>query len=508
MIARTLSIAAVAACFAGALAPAAAHAARPDTGGALVCNEAENSWRGGYEVTGGPVDPNPPAFLRGSQMLVGNGHGALAAERGRPSTRRRCACAVPRAATAAEPATAVVAGASRSADTGGPGRRLRAPSGLASNPAASAALTPHMTDDDHGRRSMRRLAILAGLTAALLAPAAARADKPAPGAHEHAAHAAHPATGAHQNAAHAGGTHQNAAQMCRAERGAASATEDAFRSKYGTNHNGANAFGKCARPGPRRCGRWTTSRSRPRSARRRPAHRARDHGGQPQRVRRQVRHRPPQPQRVRALRVGDGQVDRGRGLRVIAAAPAAHPGAGCGSSASGDPGGPLARRRERRSVRRALRAPHRRCTAIAARSWRDDLGRAGRAPEHHGKAFAALELRAARLRAAAVAVPDRPQRGIFVAAAPPPRRASSTGGARRWAPAVHEQGAPAPSSQRCATTSRAAERQRAALVLRELAASATPRSPRSLERTPQSGQAVRSSRRARPCTRPKEGREN
>ena len=76
MIARTLSIAAAAACFAGALAPAAANAAKPDTGGALVCNEAENSWQGGYEVTGGPVDPNPPAFLRGSQMRVGNGNGA------------------------------------------------------------------------------------------------------------------------------------------------------------------------------------------------------------------------------------------------------------------------------------------------------------------------------------------------------------------------------------------------------------------------------------------------
>jgi hypothetical protein len=43
---------------------------------ATVCNEAENSPRGGYVVTGGPVDPNPPAFLRGSQMRVGNGHGA------------------------------------------------------------------------------------------------------------------------------------------------------------------------------------------------------------------------------------------------------------------------------------------------------------------------------------------------------------------------------------------------------------------------------------------------
>jgi len=77
---------------------------------------------------------------------------------------------------------------------------------------------------------MHRLAILAGLTAALLVPAtAARADKPAPGTHQHPA----------------ASTHQNAAQMCRAERGTTDATRTAFRTKYGTNHNGANAFGKC-----------------------------------------------------------------------------------------------------------------------------------------------------------------------------------------------------------------------------------------------------------------------
>jgi len=39
---------------------------------ATVCNEAENSPHGGYVVTGGIVDPAPPAFLRGSQMRVGN----------------------------------------------------------------------------------------------------------------------------------------------------------------------------------------------------------------------------------------------------------------------------------------------------------------------------------------------------------------------------------------------------------------------------------------------------
>jgi hypothetical protein len=62
-----------------ALAPAAAIAKPAATAGSdavSVCNEAENSPRGGYVVTGGPVDPNPPAFLRGSQMRVGNGHGA------------------------------------------------------------------------------------------------------------------------------------------------------------------------------------------------------------------------------------------------------------------------------------------------------------------------------------------------------------------------------------------------------------------------------------------------
>jgi hypothetical protein len=68
--ARKLNLAACAAVLAMAAIPATAGA---DTN---VCNEAENSWRGGYVVTDGPVDPNPPAFLRGSQMRVGNGGGA------------------------------------------------------------------------------------------------------------------------------------------------------------------------------------------------------------------------------------------------------------------------------------------------------------------------------------------------------------------------------------------------------------------------------------------------
>jgi hypothetical protein len=60
-----------------AAAPGVAGAAPKSagTGGTAVCNEAENSFRGGYTVSGGPVDPKPPAFLRGSQMRVGAGGG-------------------------------------------------------------------------------------------------------------------------------------------------------------------------------------------------------------------------------------------------------------------------------------------------------------------------------------------------------------------------------------------------------------------------------------------------
>ncbi len=74
MLARKLTLAAASAALVLPVLPAASTAAPAQT--ANVCNEAENSWQGGYEVTGDPVDPNPPAFLRGSQMRVGNGHGA------------------------------------------------------------------------------------------------------------------------------------------------------------------------------------------------------------------------------------------------------------------------------------------------------------------------------------------------------------------------------------------------------------------------------------------------
>ncbi len=76
MRAHTLILAAATATLALATAPGAAGAAPKAAGdGTAVCNEAENSHRGGYTVSGGPVDPNPPAFLRGSQMRVGAGGG-------------------------------------------------------------------------------------------------------------------------------------------------------------------------------------------------------------------------------------------------------------------------------------------------------------------------------------------------------------------------------------------------------------------------------------------------
>jgi hypothetical protein len=68
LFARKITLFATAATLAVAALPNAAMATD-------VCNEAENSWQGGYTVNGGPVDPNPPAFLRGSQKRVGNGNG-------------------------------------------------------------------------------------------------------------------------------------------------------------------------------------------------------------------------------------------------------------------------------------------------------------------------------------------------------------------------------------------------------------------------------------------------
>jgi hypothetical protein len=78
---KTISILAAVAGVAAVSAPAAVAE------DVTICNEAENSHRGGYVVSGGIVDPNPPAFLRGSQMRVGNGGGLVNAAQHSPALR-------------------------------------------------------------------------------------------------------------------------------------------------------------------------------------------------------------------------------------------------------------------------------------------------------------------------------------------------------------------------------------------------------------------------------------
>jgi hypothetical protein len=69
---------------------------------------------------------------------------------------------------------------------------------------------------------MRRFVIVAGMVGTLALPASAQATETGPTADR-----------------------QNASQECRFERGTTAATREAFKLKYGTNHNKANAFGKC-----------------------------------------------------------------------------------------------------------------------------------------------------------------------------------------------------------------------------------------------------------------------
>ena len=77
-----VSVAAVSTAYLAALTPVG--------NAATVCNEAENSHRGGYVVSGGIVDPNPPARLRGSAMSVGNDKpkGLVNAANSSPALRR------------------------------------------------------------------------------------------------------------------------------------------------------------------------------------------------------------------------------------------------------------------------------------------------------------------------------------------------------------------------------------------------------------------------------------
>jgi hypothetical protein len=78
---RTLIAPALAA---GALVAAVPTASAEEV---TVCNQAENSHRGGYVLTDGPVDPTPPAFHRGSPMALGEGDGLEHAAEVSPALR-------------------------------------------------------------------------------------------------------------------------------------------------------------------------------------------------------------------------------------------------------------------------------------------------------------------------------------------------------------------------------------------------------------------------------------
>jgi hypothetical protein len=122
---------------------------------------------------------------------------------------------------------------------------------------------------------MRKMIMLLGVTGALTAPVAARADTPTQSDRQQAENecrfergktdatreafrvkygtSAHDANAfgkcvsatAKQQRAERTEAEANAPQACRAERGTTPESKAAFQQKYGTNKNGKNAFGKC-----------------------------------------------------------------------------------------------------------------------------------------------------------------------------------------------------------------------------------------------------------------------
>jgi hypothetical protein len=86
------------------------------------------------------------------------------------------------------------------------------------------------------RLEMKRALIVVAALSILVGPAALAAPPADKGKPENPGNSA---------AAPGQSTEQNAAKQCKAERGTTSTTIDAFKTKYGTNKNKANAFGKC-----------------------------------------------------------------------------------------------------------------------------------------------------------------------------------------------------------------------------------------------------------------------
>jgi hypothetical protein len=86
---------------------------------------------------------------------------------------------------------------------------------------------------------MKRLLILTAALAILVAPAALAAPPAGKGKPENPGNS----QSAQQQSAQQQAAHQNAARACKTER--TSLGVEAFKTKYGTNANKSNAFGKC-----------------------------------------------------------------------------------------------------------------------------------------------------------------------------------------------------------------------------------------------------------------------
>ena len=75
MTLRRVATLLMAAALLAALPVTATAKPRDDGSSTDVCNERENSNRGGYVLIGGPVDPPPNRPQEGTPMRVGNGNG-------------------------------------------------------------------------------------------------------------------------------------------------------------------------------------------------------------------------------------------------------------------------------------------------------------------------------------------------------------------------------------------------------------------------------------------------
>jgi ABC-type microcin C transport system permease subunit YejB len=92
---------------------------------------------------------------------------------------------------------------------------------------------------------MKRIPLLVSALLVLAVPAALAAPPADRGKPEHPAHPEKPEPSGKSADAPGQSADKNAAKKCKAERGTTEQSIAAFKAKYGTNGNKANAFGKC-----------------------------------------------------------------------------------------------------------------------------------------------------------------------------------------------------------------------------------------------------------------------